>query len=189
MPTSRSRSANGTAGRSPMSPGSTARAGSSSSPRCSAAPIRGRRRAARVDRNRARPSSPLPASCSIGPRHGGHDRGPRADRAEAAPVPVTSAPPPLERAIEDYLTYLRVERGLSAATIRAYRGDLADFAAGEGVAGSWAAGPDAARAHLGARTRRGRPGEPGLAPTSLRRRAASIRGFYRFAYGDGLIER
>ena len=104
-------------------------------------------------------------------------------------MPVTSAPPSLERAIEDYLTYLRVERGLSAATIRAYRGDLADFAAGDGVAGSWAAGPDAARAHLGARTRRGRPGEPGLAPTSLRRRAASIRGFYRFAYGDGLIER
>jgi hypothetical protein len=34
---------------------------------------------------------------------------------------------------------------------------------------------------------RGRPGAPGLAPTSLRRRTASIRGFYRFAYGDGLI--
>jgi integrase/recombinase XerD len=29
---------------------------------------------------------------------------------------------------------------------------------------------------------------PGLAPTSLRRRAAAIRGFYRFAYGDGLID-
>jgi integrase/recombinase XerD len=104
-------------------------------------------------------------------------------------VPVTSAPPPLERAIDDYLTYLRVERGLAPATIRAYRGDLADFAAGEGAVASWADGPDAARRHLAARTRRGRPGDPGLAPTSLRRRAASIRGFYRFAYGDGLIER
>jgi integrase/recombinase XerD len=104
-------------------------------------------------------------------------------------VPVTSAPPPLERAIEDYLTYLRVERGLSSATIRAYRGDLTDFASGEGVVASWAAGPEAARQHLAARTRRGRPDDPGLAPTSLRRRAASIRGFYRFAYGDSLIER
>ena len=104
-------------------------------------------------------------------------------------MPVTSVPPPLERAIEDYLTYLRVERGLSAATIRAYRGDLADFASGEGVVESWAAGPDAARRHLAARTRRGRPDDPGLAPTSLRRRAATIRGFYRFAYGDGLIDR
>jgi integrase/recombinase XerD len=101
---------------------------------------------------------------------------------------VIAAPPPLERAIEDYLTYLRVERGLSAATIRAYRADLVDFAAGEGVADAWAEGPEPARRHLAARTRRGRPGT-GLAPTSLRRRAASIRGFYRFAYGDGLIAR
>jgi integrase/recombinase XerD len=104
-------------------------------------------------------------------------------------VPVTAGPPPLERAIEDYLTYLRVERGLSPATIKAYRADLADFAAGEGVAKSWAGGPESARRHLAARARRGRPADPGLAPTSLRRRAASIRGFYRFAYGDGLIER
>ncbi len=102
---------------------------------------------------------------------------------------MTGAPPPLERAIEDYLTYLRVERGLSPATILAYRGDLHDFAVGEGVGGSWFTGPEAARRHLAARTRRGRPSDPGLAPTSLRRRAASIRGFYRFAYGDGLIER
>jgi integrase/recombinase XerD len=104
---------------------------------------------------------------------------------------MTGSPPPLDRAIEDYLTYLRVERGLSPATIRAYRGDLLDFAAGEGVDTAWSSGPEAARRHLAARTRRGAkpPLDPGLAPTSLRRRAASIRGFYRFAYGDGLIER
>ena len=82
-----------------------------------------------------------------------------------------------------------MERGLSPATIRAYRGDLRDFAAGEGVAAAWATGPEPARRHLAARTRRGQPRDHGLAPTSLRRRAASIRGFYRFAYGDGLIER
>ncbi len=97
--------------------------------------------------------------------------------------------PSLDQAIDEYLTYLRVERGLSPATIRAYRGDLTDFAAGSGVATTWADGPEAARRHLAARTRRGRPSDPGLAPTSLRRRAASIRGFYRFAYGDGLIGR
>jgi integrase/recombinase XerD len=102
---------------------------------------------------------------------------------------VATMPPPLARAVEDYLAYLRVERGLSPATIRAYRGDLADFAAGRRVADEWADGPEAARRHLAERTRRGRPRDPGLAPTSLRRRAASIRGFYRFAYGDGLIER
>ena len=106
----------------------------------------------------------------------------------AAP-PVDVAAPPLDRAIEDYLTYLRVERGLSPATIRAYRGDLADFASRRDVATAWADGPEAARRHLAERAKRGRPRDPGLAPTSLRRRAASIRGFYRFAYGDGLIAR
>ena len=35
----------------------------------------------------------------------------------------------LDRAIEDYLTFLRVERGLAPATLRAYRADLDDFAA------------------------------------------------------------
>jgi integrase/recombinase XerD len=93
----------------------------------------------------------------------------------------------LDRAIDDYLTYLRVERGLSPATIRAYRSDLGDYAAARGSGREWSAGPEAARRYLAARTRRGRPRDPGLAPTSLRRRAASIRGFYRFAYGEGLI--
>jgi integrase/recombinase XerD len=104
---------------------------------------------------------------------------------------LTAGPPPLERAIEDYLTYLRVERGLAPATIRAYRADLRDFAGSPGATGGWATGPDPARRHLAARARRGATAgrDPGLAPTSLRRRAASIRGFYRFAYGDGLIER
>ena len=95
---------------------------------------------------------------------------------------------PLERAIDDFLTYLRVERGVSPATIKAYRGDLDDFAASRGVSREWARGPDAATRYLAARTKRGRPGDPGLAPTSLRRRAAAIRGFYRFAFGDGLIK-
>src|SRR6202043_2976334 len=49
-------------------------------------------------------------------------------------------------------------------------------------------GPNAAVRYLAARTRRGRPTDPGLAPTSLRRRAAAIRGFYRFAFGEGRID-
>jgi integrase/recombinase XerD len=90
-------------------------------------------------------------------------------------------------AVDDYLTYLRVERGLSPATIRAYRADLADLGASRGVARGWATSPDPAVAYLAARTRRGRRDDPGLAPSSLRRRAAAIKGFYRFAYGEGLI--
>jgi len=95
----------------------------------------------------------------------------------------------LDRAIADYLTYLQVERGLSDATVRAYRGDLGDFADTRGSAARWATTPDAAVDYLAARTRRGRPSDPGLAPSSLRRRAAALKGFYRFAYGEGLIER
>jgi integrase/recombinase XerD len=93
----------------------------------------------------------------------------------------------LDGAIEDYLAYLRVERGVADATLRAYRSDLTDFAMSRGAVRGWAKGPEVAQRYLAARARRGRPGDPGLAPTSLRRRTASIRGFYRFAYGDGLI--
>lgn len=93
----------------------------------------------------------------------------------------------LQSAIDGYLTYLNVERGLSPATIRAYRTDLADFAASRGVTGAWSSSPEVAIDYLAARTRRGRRNDPGLAPSSLRRRAAALKGFYRFAYGEGLI--
>jgi integrase/recombinase XerD len=94
----------------------------------------------------------------------------------------------LDRAIEDYLAYLDVERGLASATIRAYRGDLRDFATSVGGAeGPWDRSADPAVHYLAARTRRGQSGERALAPTSLRRRAAALKGFYRFAFGEGLI--
>jgi len=90
--------------------------------------------------------------------------------------------------IDAYLSFLRIERGLADATLRAYRSDLDDFAASRGAGATWAAGPEVARRYLAARARRGTGQAAGLAPASLRRRAAAIRGFYRFAYGDGLIE-
>jgi integrase/recombinase XerD len=93
----------------------------------------------------------------------------------------------LDRAVGAYLDYLRVERGVAPATIVAYRSDLADFAEARGSSREWDRSPEAAVRYLAARSRRGRPDEPGLAPTSLRRRAAAIRGFYRFAFGEGLI--
>jgi integrase/recombinase XerD len=97
------------------------------------------------------------------------------------------ASPSLDRAIDAYLTFLTVERGLASATIRAYRSDLSDYADARGTAREWASGPEPALRYLAARTRRGRRTDPGLAPTSLRRRAAALKGFYRFAFGEGLI--
>ena len=96
--------------------------------------------------------------------------------------------PDLDATVDEYLTYLHVERGLAPATIRAYRADLTDYAASRGVSRDWARSPEAAVGYLAARTRRGRRGDPGLAPSSLRRRAAAIKGFYRFAYGEGHIK-
>jgi len=99
----------------------------------------------------------------------------------------------LGRTIDDYLAYLDVERGLAPATIRAYRGDLRDFHLSLREA-PWDRSPDAAVNYLAEKTKRGQiaprgqRGERGLAPTSLRRRAAALKGFYRFAYGEGLIE-
>ena len=98
-----------------------------------------------------------------------------------------ASPPSLDRAVDAYLTYLAVERGLARATVSAYRADLADYADARGTGRDWADGPDAALRYLAARTRRGKRSDPGLAPTSLRRRAAALKGFYRFAFGEGLI--
>jgi integrase/recombinase XerD len=86
----------------------------------------------------------------------------------------------LDRAIAAYFLHLRVERGLSPATLRAYGGDLAGFAAGPGVAAGWFTSAEPATRYL-ARS------AATIRPSSLRRRTASIRGFYRFAYGDELI--
>ena len=95
----------------------------------------------------------------------------------------------LDRAIEDYLAYLHVERGLAAATIRAYRSDLQDFERSvEGDGDAWARSAEPAVRYLASRTRRGETGERSLAPTSLRRRAAALKGFYRFAFGEGIID-
>jgi integrase/recombinase XerD len=102
-------------------------------------------------------------------------------------VTATGSRTELDGAIDAYLDFLKVERGVAPATISAYRSDLSDWADSRGTARDWGRSPDAAVRYLAARSRRGRPRDPGLAPTSLRRRAAAIRGFYRFAYGEGLI--
>ncbi len=106
------------------------------------------------------------------------------------PAPDTASGPTsaLDRAFGAYLDHLQVERGLSPATIAAYRSDLLAFGRDPGTDATWATGPDVAvryLASLGAAPRGAL--RPRLAGTSRRRRTAAIRGFYRFAFGEGLI--
>ncbi|MDP8905804.1 MAG: site-specific tyrosine recombinase XerD [Chloroflexota bacterium] len=95
--------------------------------------------------------------------------------------------PELDAAIDAYLDYLRVERGLSAATIGAYASDLRSFARAcrAGGNGEWSTGAGPARAYLATL---GRPPRV-LRPATHRRRAAAIRAFYRFLFAEGVIER
>jgi integrase/recombinase XerD len=94
------------------------------------------------------------------------------------------APRDLVVAIDAYADYLRVERGLATATIRAYDTDLRLFGRDAPGIARWSTSPEPARAYLGAMARPPRV----LRPTSLRRKAASIRAFYRFCYAEELIE-
>lgn len=91
-------------------------------------------------------------------------------------------PDDLQQAIDAYLLHLRVERGLSPLTVRAYAGDLRGFATAKGIE-TWASSADPAIHFLAELARPPRS----LRPSSHRRKAAAIRAFYRFAYGDERI--
>jgi integrase/recombinase XerD len=119
-------------------------------------------------------------SCWTGPRAGGV-------RPAVADVAGASEDR-LGRAVEQYLAYLRVERGLAPATLSAYRSDLADFAASRGAVAGWDVSADVAVRYLGALAGSGRSWRTALRPTSQRRKAAALRGFYRFCFSEGLIE-
>ncbi len=91
----------------------------------------------------------------------------------------------MERRISEYLGHLSVERGASAHTIAAYRRDLTEyvrFLASRGVLEP----DDVARQDVTAylvhlRTR-------GLAPASVERQAAALKGFHRFLVREGVTE-
>lgn len=94
----------------------------------------------------------------------------------------------LSAAIEEYLLQLRVERGLSPATLTAYRSDLFDFAASRGASATWDTSAEIPIRYLSMLGTPGQVRRHVLRPTTLRRRAASLRGFYRFCFAEGLIE-
>lgn len=79
--------------------------------------------------------------------------------------------------IEEYLAALRAERGLARATIAAYRRDLRQYAAVLAGSSPTAEGVSAFVQGLHERA---------LAPASVARKVAAVRGFHRFLVTEGL---
>jgi len=90
-----------------------------------------------------------------------------------------------EELIRAFADHLALERRLSEHTVAAYRRDLTQLAAflARGRRGLRSAGVDELRRFLAQQT------TLGYARSSIARRVASIRTFYRFALARGLVER
>jgi len=93
-----------------------------------------------------------------------------------------AVPADLAAALDTYLDYLRVERGLASATIRAYDTDLRAFGSAPGIE-RWSESADPALGYLATLSRP----PTTLRPSSIRRKAAAIRAFYRFCGAEELI--
>jgi len=109
---------------------------------------------------------------------------PRAARA-AEPAPPAELPPAAQAALDAYLGYVEAVRRRSPLTVRNYRSDLAHYLghiAARGIDHE-AAGRTDVRGYL-ARLRDER-----LADASIRRRAATVRGFYRWLDAEGIALR
>lgn len=97
---------------------------------------------------------------------------------------VGSLPPPFAREMDGFINYLSRERNRSAHTVRAYRGDLEDFASFSAARGtsaltevdlsclrSWLASLD----------------QQGLSRATIARRAATVRNFLAWATREGYL--
>jgi integrase/recombinase XerD len=94
---------------------------------------------------------------------------------------VADTEPTLSRGAEEYLTWLAIERGRARNTVASYRRDLVRYEAFLAARGDSVeyADVDAVEEHLA--ERRG----AGLAPASVSRALAAVRGLHRFLLEDG----
>lgn len=96
------------------------------------------------------------------------------------------APCPFAQPVREFVTYLKVEAGLAAATLEAYRRDLDDlvsFLRARGVASLNAVQPRDLSDHL-----RDLHRERGMQPASIVRHLATLRVFFRYLEANGRIE-
>ena len=87
--------------------------------------------------------------------------------------------------VADYLGYLSVERGSSPHTVEAYGRDLAEYVAfldTRGVGDPAAVSRDDVTAFIGALRERG------LAPSSVERKVAAVKGFHKFLVRENVTE-
>jgi integrase/recombinase XerD len=111
--------------------------------------------------------------------------------ASAAAQPTATATAPgaeLEPLMLDFLAYLELERGLSRNTLEAYRSDLLQF--GEFLRRRDRAVQDARHADLAAflsELAAGDERRAAVAPTTLSRKVACLRSFYRHLRREGVI--
>lgn len=87
----------------------------------------------------------------------------------------------MHQIIGEYLEYLELEKGLSQNTIEAYRRDLSDFESKESIEDL----STVDRMTINSYVRNLR--ENKLAPTSIIRKVASLRGFFKWAFSSGII--
>jgi site-specific recombinase XerD len=85
--------------------------------------------------------------------------------------------------IEDYLSFLSVERGLADSTINGYSGYLGEFFVEYKAGASVRVDEGTIRQYLGQKREQGRSG------TSLGSVVASLRGYFKFLHREGLIDR
>lgn len=93
-------------------------------------------------------------------------------------------PAPVAAAVDRFLTYAAVERNLAANTVEAYQRDLAHFFGFVQAAGAtvpWPVASETVAAYLEA-IRAG-----GLAPTTRARHLTTLRRFFGYLAGEGLI--
>ncbi|GAA1857877.1 site-specific tyrosine recombinase XerD [Myceligenerans crystallogenes] len=97
---------------------------------------------------------------------------------------------PFAAPLREYLDHLRVERGLSANTVAAYRRDLARYVAHLDMLGRREPGQvsEADVAGYVEAVRTGDDGGAPLSPSSTARALAAVRGWHRFAHAEGLAD-
>lgn len=87
--------------------------------------------------------------------------------------------------VDDYLSHLAIERGASSNTIAAYGRDLAEYVAfldSRSIAGPESVTREDATAFVASLRARG------LAPSSVERKVAAVRGLHKFLVREGLTE-